>query len=231
MTASMGGDDLEVRARGPATAGQADLRVRAWVLLALDALSRNGLTPISKLRFHRFVYLTNALSPVYRLLAADERIVKYKRGQFYPVLQWHLDRLMGQGLIRISEIRHYVDDDGAWMDAEYRLAPSALPIVDRIIAFDQATELSHYLQEVARAYSAQEDDVLDDLILADLTYADPLRAQGSVIDFSRAEDNLSAQAADSFGRMLDASDLLPPRDRVHLYVDYMDRLRARRRHA
>lgn len=219
-------DSLETRARGPAIAGRADLRSRAWVLLAMNAVARNGLTPFSKLRFHRFVYLTNALSPVYAVRAADQQIVKFRRGQFYPDLQWHLDRVATEGLLRISNIRHFEDGDGPWMEAEYRLAKQALPVIARILQLDEMRILSDYLQEVAKAFGSQDEDALDELVLADLTYADSRRARGAVIDFSRAADNLSVKAANSFAMHVRDPRQLSASDRVHLYVEYMDRVRA-----
>jgi hypothetical protein len=222
-----GSFNVEVRARGPASAGRTDLRARAWVLLALDASARNGITPMSKLRFHRFIYLTNALSPVYDVQAADERIVKYQRGQFYPDLQWHLDRLMAAGLVRIANIRHFEDEDGPWMEADYRLGRPAIHAIERLVALDDMRALSTFLQEVAKAFANHQEDVLDDLILADLTYADARRARGSVINFSQPRDNLSVQAANSFMTITRDPRMISASDRLYLYVDYMDRLHHR----
>jgi hypothetical protein len=201
------------------------------VLLALHAASRNGLSPLSKLRFHRLVYLTNALAPVYSLQASDEQIVKFRRGQFYPNMQWHLDRLMAEGLVKIEGVRHFTDDDGPWMDADYRLARPALSTIDAILELVEMRALSEFLQEVVKAYASQEEDILDDLALADLTYADMRRARGAVIDFSRSADNLSAMAANRFAVQVRDPRMLSPSDRVHLYVEYMDRILtgARRR--
>lgn len=220
-------EGVEARARGPAVAGRSDLRSRAWVLLAMDAAARHGLTPLSKLRFHRFAYLSNALSPVYTVHAADEQIVKFARGQFYPNLQWHLDRLMAEGLLRIGAIRHYRDEDGPWMDAEYRLAREALPVIARILELDEMRNLWDYLQELAKAYGSQDEEALDGLALADRTYGDATRARGAVIDFSSPADNLSVQAANAFAMHLRDPGLLGASDRVHLYIEYIERIRDR----
>jgi hypothetical protein len=219
--------DVEARSRGPASAGRTNLRARAWVLLALDSAARNGITPMSKLRFHRLVYLTNALSPVYDVQATDERIVKFKRGQFYPDLQWHLDRLMASGLVSVSNIRHFEDENGPWMEADYQLGKPGIAVIERLFALEEMRTLSSYLQEVAKAYAGHDEAALDDLILADLTYADARRARGAVIDFSRSSDNLSVRAANSFAALLREPHVLSPSDRVHLYVEYMDRIRGR----
>lgn len=226
VRADGGESDLETRARGPATAGRSELRSRAWVLLAMHAAARHGLTPFSKLRFHRFVYLTNALAPIYAVQAADEQIVKFQRGQFYPDLQWHLDRVMAEGLLRIGRVHHFDDEYGAWMEAEYRLSKSALPVIARILALDEMRALSDYLQEVAKAYGDHDEEALDALALADITYADERRARGTVIDFSRPSDNLTVRAANAFATHLREPRLLSASDRVHLYIEYMDHLRT-----
>jgi hypothetical protein len=100
-------------------------------------------------------------------------------------------------------------------------------LLTRLFALEEMRTLSSYLQEVAKAYSAHDEAALDDLILADLTYADARRARGAVIDFSRSSDNLSVRAANSFAALLREPHVLSPSDRVHLYVEYMDRIRDR----
>jgi hypothetical protein len=198
-------------------------------LLLLDATSRTGLSPISKLRYHRLAYISNCLSRIYGLRAADERIVKHRRGPFYPDLQWHLDRLVGQGLVRISNVRHFVDETGPWMEADYTIYRSGVVIVERLCAMESLGTLARFLLEVVKAYAAQEDEALDDLFLSDLTYDDARRGQGAVIDFRLLRDNLSAQAAGSFAALVRDPRALTVEDRIHLYVEYMDRTRARRR--
>ncbi len=211
------------------SARSSDLWVRSWVLLLLDATSRNGLSPISKLRFHRLVYVTNCLATLYSLDAADERIVKFRRGPFYPVLQWHLDRLVGQGILKISKIRYFTDLHGPWMDADYSLDRRAVGVVEALCAFDDLRALTQFLMEVVKAYAAQGDEGLDDLLLSDVTYDDQRRAMGAVIDFSKMRENLSAQAANSFAALVRDPRLVSLEDRVHLYVNYMDRVWRRSR--
>src|SRR5258708_3989440 len=102
----------------------ANLMRRVWLLLLPDGAERVGLIPISKLRLHRLAYLANALSPLYDLPVPDGQIVKYKRGPYYPDLQWDIDRLAVQGSIRIYVIRHARDKFGWWLDADYGLTES-----------------------------------------------------------------------------------------------------------
>ena len=85
---------------------RANLRTRVWLLILLDGAERAGLTPMSKERFHRLVYLANSLAPIYDLPPPDRKILKYKHGPFYPDVQWDLDRLAVQGLVEILKIKH-----------------------------------------------------------------------------------------------------------------------------
>lgn len=219
-------DDIRFRLHGPSIATNQNQYVRSWMLLLVDAAARNGISPISKLRLHRLVFLTNCLSPLYKIRSNDEQIVKYKRGPYYPVLQWHLDRLVGQSLLRILRIHHFEDQQGWWMDAEYSISRRGVDVIERLGQLEQVARLSDYLLEVAKAYASQSDDALDEVILGDLTYSDAKRALGAVIDFSFPADNLSTQAANSFSAFVRDPILVSAEDKVHLYVDYLDRIRA-----
>ena len=66
---------------------------RVWLTYLLMAAHRTGLAPMSKKRLHRLVFLSNCLAPLFEATPASAQIVKYKRGPFYPVVQWELDRL------------------------------------------------------------------------------------------------------------------------------------------
>lgn len=219
-------DEFDIRAKGPAAITRSDPRARNWTLLLLDAAARNGITPISKLRFHRLAYLANGMSQVFGIAAADERIVKHRRGPFYPDLQWHLDRLVGQFLIRVTNVRHYKDVDGAWMDANYALHPRAVPVIETLCQLDAIAQIAAFHLEVARAYSAQDDLELDNIILKDVTYAYPGRATNAVINFSAKRDNLSARTANSFAALAPDPRALTVQDRINLYVEYIDRRQA-----
>lgn len=221
-------DELVTRARGPATATRADPRARSWVLLLLDAVSQVGLSPMSKLRFHRLTYYTNCLARLYGLGSADERIVKFVRGPFYPDLQWHLDRLAATGLARVSEVRHFVDDSGPWMDAKYAISRNGVDVVKTLLRLTSQLALANFLLEVSKAYAAQDDADLNDLLLSDVTYDDGRSGLGTVIDFSAARDNLSVQVAESFAELVRQPRMLTLEDRIHLYTEYVDR-RGRRR--
>ncbi len=220
-------EDVAIRARGPATARRSDPLVRAWVLLLLDSTARTGLSPISKLRFHRLAYYTNCMARLFGLRPADERIVKFRRGPYYPTLQWHLDRLVGMSLAKISSVRHFTDSTGPWMDANYVITRRGVTVVNRACEVHTVRALADFLLELSKAYASQSDDALDDLVLADVTYENPRHGLGAVIDFRRLRDNLSVQAAESFARFASQPSALTVEDELHLYTEYLDRRRSK----
>jgi hypothetical protein len=219
-------DELTVRAKGPASTRRADLGARTWILFLLDATMRTGLAPISKLRFHRLAYFANCLSRVYGLAAVDERIVKFRRGPYYPDMQWHLDRLVGQQLADISGVSHFTDDQGAWMDARYRINRRGVSTVDSLRTVTTLDALASFLLEVATAYASHADEALDELVLADVTYENQRHGLGVVIDFSRLRDNHSARTAASFAAIAREPRALTMEDRIHLYAEYVERRRV-----
>ncbi len=49
---------------------------RVWLTYLLMATHRTGLTPISKRRLHRLVFLSNCLAPLFEATPASAQIVK-----------------------------------------------------------------------------------------------------------------------------------------------------------
>jgi hypothetical protein len=220
-------DELTALAKGPASTRRTDLRARTWILFLLDATMRTGLAPISKLRFHRLAYFTNCLARVYGLPAVDERIVKFRRGPYYPDMQWHLDRLVGQQLADISQVDHFIDDRGAWMDAHYRINRRGVSTVDSMREVTTLNALAHFLLELTSAYASHADEALDELVLADVTYEDQRHGLGVVVDFRRIRDNHSARTAASFAAIAREPKALTVEDQIHLYTEYVERRRLR----
>lgn len=205
------------------------LKRKIWLLSLLDALERAAVTPISQQELHRLAYLANVLSPVYDLDAEDGRILKYRRGPYYPDLQWDLDRLAVSGLAEISNISHRLDDLGWWYHADYALSPRGKGIVaDARRRFEDYDEIHRFHCEVAAAFGAVEDECRTDAALQDATYSES--DDEVVIDYAEWRGrNLSAPASDLFAECLGMSGALGSRRRVQLYVRYLGRMVERNR--
>lgn len=198
-----------------------------WLLSLLEAADRIGIAPLSVERLHRLVYLANAMAPVYDLLTPDGYILKYKRGPFFPKVQWDIDRLSVQGLARASGLTRKYDALGWWFDADYSLTRTGRDAVDFAAGLEEVARKQAFLREVVRAFAAVlrteglNDATADATILEDIGYV-RADAQGPV-DFRGASTNLTALAAVDLGRRVDDREARSRRAEVHLYFRYLER--------
>lgn len=205
---------------------------RAWLLLVLNAAERAGITPLDVEQLHRFAYLANCLSPVYDLPSADGKILKYKRGPFYPDLQWDVDRFWAMGLVDRRGAHPVQDEHGWWFAASYVLSKAGFGAVKTVLQSPRQARMSSFLGELAVAYAFLSDAGRSDAALADATYADTRYSNDDLIDFgewdSAVQANRSVATAEAFDRVVPGHHALSKRDRLHLYLRHLDRLIGRR---
>jgi hypothetical protein len=213
------GHEIEPEARG------FWVQKRVRVLLLLEAAQRAGLTPIPGWQAHRLAFLADCLSPVYDLPVATGKILKYKRGPFYPDLQWDLDRLVVQRLGKISNIHHRQFRNGWWFFADYTLLPRGIEAAARAIDISPwASKIHAYLMEVAGAYEQLELSARKRAALEDANYSDPEVLNEHVIDFTDIQRNFSARAAEAFQAHVPGGIPLNRRDKLYLYFRYLNRI-------
>jgi hypothetical protein len=205
---------------------------RIWLLLVLGASEHAGISPLPVEQLHRFAYLANCLAPVYDLPAADGKILKYKRGPFYPNLQWDLDRLWASGLVERRGAQAIQDQLGWWFVAEYMLTAAGFSTLGIIRQSPRQFRMAEFLTDLARAYAFLTGVGRADAALADATYADKRYPIDSVIDFgewnSTETSNRSFATAEAFDQVMPEGRSLSDRDRLSLYLRHLDRLVARR---
>lgn len=210
------------------------LAARMWLLSLLDAAERTGIAPLSVERLHRLVYLANAMAPVYDLLTPDGYILKFKRGPFFPEVQWDIDRLSVQGLAAVSGLKRMKDDQGWWFEANYSLTRMGMAAVDHALLLGEARHKASFLREVVRAFAAilreeasdEPPGDADDVLLKDVAFA---RADlEGPIDFRTASENLTALAAGAIGLHVGGDRSVGRRAEVHLYFRYLEQLWDRR---
>lgn len=191
------------------------------VLSLLDALAATGLAPSSSRALHELAYLANVLAPVFDLPPLDAVLLKRKSGPYYPELQRTIDRLVGHGLVEALEPHYELDE----MEQRYRMVASyrlcravATPALERYRAICESE--SHFLDELAAAYSALTDDEQGYAALGDARYGDASVDENNVIDFGQwasAGQNFSRNAAMSFAF---GHNLLPA-ERLYMYLDHL----------
>jgi hypothetical protein len=209
------------------------LSARMWLLALLDASERIGIAPLSAQRLHRLVYLANAMAPVYDLLTPDGYLLKYKRGPFFPEVQWDVDRVCAQGLADARDLRTKQDELGWWFEANYALTHRGMAAVDRAMQLEEISTKASFLREVVRAFAAvlRDDEAegsagaaqaADASLLGDVTYE---RADAdAAIDFETASSNLTVLAADAIAKRVNVSETASRREKVHLYFRYLDQV-------
>ena len=206
----------------PKDSGTLLRRIRLVVLL--DSAEKAGLVPLSVLRLHSLAFLSNVLAPVWNMQALDGKILKRRGGPFYPELQHDLDRLVGMGVVVVSNLSHVRDEDQRWrLEGSFRLHREyASGILDCIKQYETERLVGTFLQELAYALSALDDDDLDRITTKDATYSDPVVSVGNVIDFAEWRNvNYSANAARHFERLLPNGSHATPGEMLHLYARHL----------
>ena len=199
------------------------LRRQVRLVMLLVGAERAGIAPIRLRRLHVYAYLSNVLAPVWSTRVFDGRILKRRGGPFYPSLQHDLDRLVGLGLVSISDLGYIVDDDNQYrVDGSCSLNVAlAGDVVDAINSMPQQREVQSFLLEIAFALSALSDSDVDDVPGEDPTYSDSNVGFDNVIDFAEWRlVNYSANAARNFASF---SSHATPAQLLHLYVRHLRR--------
>ena len=188
----------------------------------LDGAERVGTAPLRLQTLHSIAYFTDALAPVWNLPVMNGQILK-RMAPYYPTLQYDLDRLVGCGVVDVSDVA-YREIEKSWvLDASYRLryeaASNILAVAESYPR--QAAELA-FVREVVYATAGLGLDGVDGAPTVDATYSDPLIDIGGVIDVDpEGAPNLSAGVALRFGSLLAGNNPLGTAEMVNLYVRHL----------
>ena len=201
---------------------------RAWLTFLVDAAYRSGLSPLSKRRIHRLVFLSNCLAPLFQATPQTAQIVKYKHGPFYPLVQWELDRLATIGVFTIGNIQYSHDEQGWWVSADYAAGPVMESVLVHCRKSTYGRRLGDYLNEVVSGFASLRANTLDEVALRDETYDQPGATADSFIDFSEKEDNFSLQTARAFKNVLPANLVPNRKEELFLYMRFLEALVTRK---
>src|SRR6266850_1106535 len=198
------------------------LTLRAWLVLLLDSCKSVGLLPMEKRVFHRIVYLSNCMAPLFEAVPSAAHIVKYRRGPFYPGLQWHLDCLSVCSVIELSALRYERDEFGKWMEAKYSVSPLTATVVEKSCHTDYGRRLREYLVEVAASFASLDYQTWERAALKDLTYDAPGRTEGFFVDLADRRNNISFQTAETFRTLVPDGVFPSRREELFLYLKLLE---------
>jgi len=195
------------------------LRGRLWVLLAVDACDRAGIAPIDKDRFHRLIFLSNCLAQLFVAVPPAQRILKYRRGPFYPDIQWQLDRLVTMQWLELRGLLLEPDQFGPWLVAEYEISKRGIEVVSLLRKTPLGTATASYIDELVFAFSRLDLRRLDDIPLNELNWRPA--GEGALITFEDRDTNLALRKTAEFQRL--APEILADRfrEQIQLYLRYI----------
>lgn len=195
---------------------------QVWLIFIMGAAQKAGLLPISKVLFHRILYLSNCLAPLFETTPTSATIVKYKRGPFYPRIQWYLDRLAALEIIKIQDLQYIKDQQGNWMEANYLVNGTTWEIIDKCKQIQYGQDLEDYLTDMIFAIATINRHTWEKTAIYDSTYGAPGKSEGAFIDFANSENNLSIQTAQAFQDVLPKGFIVSPKEEMFLYLRFLE---------
>lgn len=178
--------------------------------------------PIPKRLFHRIIYLSNCLAPLFEATPTAATIVKYKRGPFYPTLQWYLDRLAVLGVLKVQDVEYLTDKHGVWMEAIYLTNSTTRHVINTCTQIRYGRQIEEYLTEMIFAVASISSRTWDSAALYDSTYDEAGKTEGAFIDFSDPSNNLSVQTARAFQTVLPKGIVISPKEEMFLYLRFLE---------
>ena len=167
-------------------------------------------------------YLSNCLAPLFETAPAAATIVKYKRGPFYPTLQWYLDRLAVLDVLKIGDLEYLTDEHGVWMEARYSVNGTTRHIIDTCTQIRYGRQIEEYLTEVIFAVASISRRAWDSAALSDATYGDPGKSEGAFISLADPANNRSVQTARAFQEVLPRGFIASPKEEMFLYLRFLE---------
>lgn len=195
---------------------------RFWILSLLAGVEEAGCSPIDLRGFNVLSYLANAVSECYEIPTLSATILKEREGPLYPKLIWDLDRLVGMGLVRVSNI--VISEERKVSHASYSITQSGLNCEKRCRLLNESiASVGDSLRSTALAYSRNLIKVTTDSIKAlDGNYANPQYSEGQVIDFGDwSKINFTANSVQLILNQLRLGEITDSSIGVSLYSAYL----------
>lgn len=202
--------------------------VRARLLQMLSAIERTGGIAISLESLNAFAYFSNVLSPLWEIEPVEGSVLKDGAPRF-PSLEAELDRLVGEGLVKVASLGIETPPQGSpAFTALFRIdAAKAAPTLQIIQALPDEESSEGFLLELAAAFLDIRPDRQDEAAMKDAAYSNPKVSTGRVVDFaewvSPTRDNASWNVAQAFQRYAPEKVTLNRAEKLVMYMNLMKR--------
>lgn len=211
--------------KGYSDAPRGEFRTDAFVrLLAIvEGATQFGDRETPSASIHAVAYFTDALAPVYDLPVLYPHLLKRRRPVHVPDLQYHLDRLVGYGIMTITDVRYELSASSVNFGALYELnRPLANPVLEAMQRRERTRYEVGYVRELTLALMGLGPDLLWRAAEADATYGDPNVDQGTIVELQPfgKKGSRAVRFANAF-RSLSGDSPLAPSELVNLYVRHL----------
>jgi hypothetical protein len=202
-----------------------DVRRRQILIVGLfDALDKAGLRPVSARQLHTLWYLSNALAPVWRLQPFDAALLKTDREPYFPNIQSDLDRLVGMGMLVVTQL--IPSTDQTRLQGLFALNRNfADPVLATMREIEEESNILQFLGEVVQASNRLTQAEQKFALSKDATYGDVRVDAGNVIDLGEwlAHDRSTptAEVMEVIHRVSGRKML--PAELMEIYVDHLGR--------
>ncbi|GAB5098521.1 hypothetical protein YK56LOC_42380 [Caballeronia sp. HLA56] len=148
-------------------------------------------------------------------------VLKEREGPLYPELVWNIDRLVGMGLVRVSNL---VLNGASIKSVSYSITENGLEVIAKCRRASTRFEIvAGALHSVALAFSRHPSSMENRNLLAyDGNYANSRYGLGDVVDFGAWDDeNSTSDAIEMVKSETWDRNQLPTTMAVNLYADYL----------
>lgn len=203
-----------------------ELRLILRIVMLLEASRVAGISPIPAEALHNLAYFANLLAPIWNLKPLDGKVLRLKRGPYYPDLQQQIDQLVATGVVELSNLRYgQIELSTQWQIlADYKLnLEKGSPILALFSAWPDELETFSFIQELVLSFSALSAEQLKIADSEDATYSNINNGFGNVIDFGEWKtENPSVNAAEYFQTIMPQSLHLSKSVKLNLFVKHLD---------
>jgi len=208
-----------------ATTEPMTMPISAYVrLLAIVAATTDSGAIASSETIHAIAYFADVLAPVYGLDVLYPQVLKRSRVAAVPEMQHHIDRLVGLGLLAISDVEYSLDGGAVRLHANYSLnLPLAEPVLHVMNRRARSRAEVEYVRELTLALLGLGTEALWTAAEADATYGDPNVDTGTIVEVRPSRPNQisrAVQAARAFGTLASGTTLAPS-EMINLYVRHL----------
>jgi hypothetical protein len=195
---------------------------RFWILSLLSGVEEAGCSPINMGRFNILAYISNAVSQCYGVTPLNPTILKEKDGPLYPKLLWDLDRLVGVGFVRVSDV--VVDNINKVRNVSYSITQQGLDYENCCRSlYPNLMEIGNSLRSAALAFARNYTKLsTKSLNSLDGNYANPIYSDGQVIDFGDwIKNNSTANSVELILKELQPTYDIDSSVGVNIYTAYL----------